>query len=85
MAYDKELDRELFQRDIETESGKLRVSVWSYNQGDAKVQIGPRVIEKKDGTEGYRKAGRLTNEEFTTLINMGNDVLSVIDENEGDG
>jgi hypothetical protein len=85
MPYDKGLDKELFQRDIETENGILRVSVWSYNQNEAKIQIGPRITLKKDGSEGFRKAGRITNEEFQDLLQMSKDIVEVIEENEGGG
>jgi len=74
MPYDEDLDVELFQGNIETDNGVLRVSVWSYNQGDPKLQIGPRVYTKKDGNEGYRKAGRITAEEFEQLLDMTNDI-----------
>ena len=45
----------------------LVVTINRYNQGEAKVQIGPRVFTKKDGSESQRKAGRLTIEDILWL------------------
>jgi hypothetical protein len=45
----------------------LLVSINRYNQGEPKVQIGPRVFTKKDGAEVQRKSGRLTIEDILWL------------------
>ena len=43
----------------------LMVSIQRYDGGEAKVQIGPRILLKKDGTErAPAKAGRLTIEDL---------------------
>ena len=71
MAYSKGLDKELYFANIQSEDGTvLRVSVFSYNGGDKKLQIGPRIYTKKDGEEGYRKAGRLTEGETEQLVDI---------------
>ena len=72
MAYNKDLDKVLWEGRIEgdTEGKALMVSVHSYNGGDAKLQIGPRVYVKRDGSDGFGKAGRLSLEEGVALANM---------------
>lgn len=58
----------------------LEISVRSYNDGDAKVQIGPRTFERKDGSVGHRKAGRLTSKEFDFLASISADIYKAIDK-----
>ena len=63
MPYDPELDKTLKKWKCE-ETG-LVVSINQYGNGEPKVQIGPRVLLKKDGTERAPvKAGRLTIEDL---------------------
>ncbi len=63
MPYDPELDKMLKKWKCE-ETG-LIVSINQYGNGEPKVQIGPRVLLKKDGTERAPvKAGRLTIEDL---------------------
>lgn len=70
MAFDKSKDVTHFEGDIVTEKGALKVSVMSYNGGERKLQIGPRTYEKKNGSTGYTKAGRITVEEYAQLKDM---------------
>ena len=59
MAYDPEKDKVLKKWKCD-ETG-LIVSINRYGDGEAKVQIGPRILLKKDGSERAPvKAGRLT-------------------------
>ena len=63
MPYDPEMDKMLKKWKCE-ETG-LIVSINQYGAGEPKVQIGPRVLLKKDGTERAPvKAGRLTIEDL---------------------
>ncbi len=63
MPYDPELDKMLKKWKCE-ETG-LIVTINQYGNGEPKVQIGPRVLLKKDGTERTPvKAGRLTIEDL---------------------
>ena len=63
MPYDPELDKMLKKWKCE-ETG-LIVSINQYGNGEPKVQIGPRVLLKKDGSERAPvKAGRLTIEDL---------------------
>ena len=63
MPYDPEMDKTLKKWKCE-ETG-LVVSINQYGTGEPKVQIGPRILLKKDGTErAPAKAGRLTIEDI---------------------
>jgi hypothetical protein len=68
MAFDSTKDNELWVDEIEGDNDTLKISVFSYNGGERKLQIGPRVYEKKNGDDGFRKAGRLTANEVDFLI-----------------
>lgn len=63
MPYDPEMDKVLKKWKCE-ETG-LVVTINQYGDGEPKVQIGPRILLKKDGTERAPvKAGRLTIEDM---------------------
>ena len=69
MPYDSSLDESLFSKSFETESGRLTVSVYSYNKGQTKLQI---TRENRDGQGDFRfaKLGRITKEEAHELLAM---------------
>ena len=61
-GFDPEQDKKL--KEWRSEETGLCISSCQYKNGEPKVQIGPRIIMKKDGTEGApRKAGRFTIED----------------------
>ena len=68
MAFDPEKDKVLKQWKCE-ETG-LVISINRYGDGEAKLQIGPRVFIKKDGTESQRRGGRLTIEDVMWLYDV---------------
>ena len=73
MPYDPEMDKVLKKWKCE-ETGLL-VSINQYGNGEPKVQIGPRILLKKDGTErAPAKAGRLTIEHIMWLYDMIDEV-----------
>ena len=77
MPFDPEKDKILKRWQCE-ETGLL-VAIHQYGDGEPKVQIGPRVVTKKDGTESQRKAGRLTIEDmmwFYDIIDSVKDELA---------
>ena len=78
MAYDPEMDKVLKRWKCE-ETG-LVVSINRYGSSEAKLQIGPRILLKKDGSErAPAKAGRLTIEDlmwFYDIIDEVKDELS---------
>jgi hypothetical protein len=66
MAYDPEMDKVLKKWKCD-ETG-LIVTINQYGNGEPKVQIGPRILLKKDGSERAPvKAGRLTIEDLMWL------------------
>lgn len=65
MAFDSSKDVALAAWELE--GSDLKISVNSYNGGEAKLQIGPRVYNMKSGRTGFRKAGRLTPDEVRQL------------------
>ena len=72
MAYDPHKDKmiELWKCQ---ETG-LMVSINRYGDGEPKVQIGPRILAKKDGTErAPAKAGRLSIEDVLWLYEIIDD------------
>jgi len=72
MAFDPEKDTVLKKWRCE-ETG-LVISINQYGDGDPKLQIGPRVFVKKDGTESQRKAGRLSLEDLSWFYELIDDV-----------
>ena len=73
MAYDPEKDKILKKWKCE-ETG-LIVSINRYGSGEAKLQIGPRILLKKDGSERAPvKAGRLTIEDLMWFYDIIDEV-----------
>jgi len=69
MPYDPEKDKVLKKWKCE-ETG-LVVTINQYGDGEPKVQVGPRILLKKDGTERAPvKAGRLTIEDVMWFYDM---------------
>ena len=80
MAYDPEKDKVL--KTWKCNETGLIVSINRYGDGEAKVQIGPRILLKKDGSErAPAKAGRLTIEDliwFYDIIDEVKEELSAL-------
>ena len=73
MAYEPEKDKVL--KTWKCENTGLVVSINRYGNGEAKVQIGPRILLKRDGTErAPAKAGRLTIEDLIWLYEIIDEV-----------
>ncbi|HSO62260.1 MAG TPA: hypothetical protein VLR50_14615 [Desulfobacterales bacterium] len=69
MAYDPEKDKVL--KKWKSENTGLVLSINKYGDGEAKLQIGPRILKKKDGTDGAPvKAGRLSVEDVMWLYDL---------------
>ncbi|HKK91456.1 MAG: hypothetical protein R6V54_12775 [Desulfobacteraceae bacterium] len=72
-GYDPEKDKTL--QEWKCEETGLMVSIHQYNEGEAKLQIGPRILKKKDGTDrAPSKAGRLSIEDVTWLYDIIDEV-----------
>ena len=73
MPYDPDKDKILNK--WKSEETGLVVSINRYGDGEPKVQIGPRILLKKDGTERAPvKAGRLTIEDLMWLYDIIDEV-----------
>lgn len=59
MAFDESKDKCLKEWDYEG----LKFGVFQYNGNEPRFQIGPRTYEKKDGSPGFSKVGRLSKDE----------------------
>ena len=77
MPFDPDKDKIIKQWRCD-ETG-LVVAIHKYGDGEPKLQIGPRIVIKKDGSESQRKAGRMTIEDlmwFYDIIDEVKDELS---------
>jgi len=68
MPFDPDKDKIL--KEWTNEETGLVISINRYGEGDAKIQIGPRLFTKKDGGKSRRKAGRLTMEDLLWLYDV---------------
>jgi hypothetical protein len=78
MPFDPDKDKMLKKWRCE-ETG-LVVSINQYADGDPKLQIGPRVIIRKDGGESQRKAGRLSIEDLQWLFDHIDEIKDSLSE-----
>jgi hypothetical protein len=79
MPFDPEKDKVLEKWQCE-ETG-LIVSINQYANGQPKVQIGPRMLKKKDGSDrAPAKAGRLTIEDILWLYDIIDEVKDKLSE-----
>ncbi len=67
MPYDPSLDEKVFSKSWEFEGNRVTVTVYSYNKGQKKVQIG-RETQNAEGEYRFGKLGRLTKEELEGIL-----------------
>ena len=67
MPYDSTLDESVFSKSWESDTGRVTVSVYSYNKGPKKLQIS-RENRTGDGELRFAKLGRLTKEEAGAVL-----------------
>jgi len=68
-GFDPEKDKML--KEWRSDETGLVLSINQYDSGEPKLQIGPRIIMKKDGTKGApRRAGRLTVEDVMWIYDI---------------
>jgi len=67
MPYDSSLDEQLFTKSMETDGGKITVSVYSYNKGAKKLQISRENLDT-EGNLRFSKLGRLTKSEVEGIL-----------------
>lgn len=68
MAFDKSLDKELFGEEVQFETSKIRVSVFSYNGGTPKLQISRENLDNNSGEYRFAKLGRMLKEEVEAVV-----------------
>ena len=67
MAFDKSLDKEIFGETAEFEATKIRVSVFSYNEGTPKLQLSRENRNMESAEWSFSKLGRMTKEEVIAI------------------
>jgi len=72
MAFDPSKDKVL--KKWQCNKTGLVISINRYGDGEAKVQIGPRIVIKKDGGESQRRAGRMTIEDLSWFYDIIDEV-----------
>ena len=75
MPYDSSLDEQVFSKARENDSGKIVVSVYSYNNGPKKLQI-IREIKNREGVTNFAKLGRLSKEELEGILPIIQEALT---------
>ena len=67
MAFDKNLDKELFSETLSFETSRITVSVFSYNEGQKKLQIS-RENMSQNAEWSFAKLGRMFKDEAEAVI-----------------
>ena len=67
MAFDKNLDKSLFSETISFETTRITVGVFSYNDGEKKMQIS-RENMSQDAQWSFAKLGRMFKDEAEKVI-----------------
>jgi hypothetical protein len=68
MAFNKELDKQLFSETVDFDGTRITVSVFSYNNGTPKLQISRENMASASGEYTFSKLGRLTKEEAQKVL-----------------
>ena len=66
-GFDKSLDKEIFAKKLDLDSTVITVGVYSYNEGDKKLQIS-RENRNMEGQLSFSKLGRLTKDEAEGIL-----------------
>lgn len=78
MPYDSELDQKSFSESTESETGRLTVSIYSYNAGTKKLQIS-RENRDAQGDFRFAKLGRMSKEEASTVLPLFQEAIKHMD------
>jgi len=78
MPYDASLDENLFSKSAECEAGKITVSVYSYNNGQKKLQI-TRENRTAEGDFRFAKLGRMTKDEAISVLPLVEEATKSMD------
>ncbi len=74
MAFNQELDKEIFLKEVEFDGTRIKVGVFSYNEGEKKLQITRENINAS-GDVRFAKLGRMTKEEVEKVIPLMQEAL----------
>lgn len=78
MPYDSSMDESLFSKSFENDSGRVTVSVFSYNKGQKKLQIS-RENRDPQGELRFAKLGRMSKEEVEAILPSIQEAMKVMD------
>ncbi|MBN1587431.1 MAG: hypothetical protein JW937_08435 [Candidatus Omnitrophica bacterium] len=78
MPYDASLDKELFAKTWKAEGTQLTIGVYSYNEGQKKLQIKREDINK-EGETRFAKLGRLAKDEVEAILPFMQEALELLD------
>lgn len=78
MPYDPNLDEVKFSKAWEDEGDKITVSVYSYNQGQQKIQIS-RENRNAQGEWRYAKLGRMTKQEAEAVLPLMKEAIEAME------
>ena len=70
MAFDKNLDKEIFSETKEFETSRIKVGVYSYNDGEKKLQISRENLNQENAQWTFAKLGRMFKDEAEAVIPM---------------
>jgi len=73
MPYDPNMDECVVSKSLETEMGRIVISIYSYNQGQKKMQLS-RENKDKQGNLRFAKLGRMTKEEIEGVLPLINEI-----------
>jgi len=65
--FNKDLDKELFSEMISFETTRIKVGVFSYNDGEKKMQVS-RENMSQDGEWSFAKLGRMFKDEAEKVV-----------------
>jgi len=65
--FDKSLDKELFSETLNFETTRITVGIFSYNDGEKKMQISRENLSQ-NGEWGFAKLGRMFKDEVEKVI-----------------
>lgn len=68
MAFDKNLDKQIFSETVQFETTKITVGVFSYNDGTSKMQISRENLNQNNGEYTFAKLGRMLKEEAEAVM-----------------
>ena len=68
MAFDKNLDKQLFSESADLQNTRITVGVFSYNDGMPKLQLSRENMNNSSGEYSFAKLGRLTKQEIEAIL-----------------